>query len=181
MRSRLLLVMAGVGVLSAAAVAATTYEYDALGRVTKATYDDGSYVQYQYDAAGNRTTVTTTVATSPPPPPPPPPPPTCNGFSFAGYCYYRSDASASCDAVCGSHGGCNLPGTQHIGSSGTLEDCGTVGSVLGFYSPDDIVDDSGQAIGCVWKPGGIVARYASPTTTCSATMTYASRFCACNS
>lgn len=32
-----------------------TYEYDNLQRVTRATYADGTVVQYQYDAAGNRT------------------------------------------------------------------------------------------------------------------------------
>jgi YD repeat-containing protein len=35
-------------------------EYDVLGRLTKVTYGDGSYVTYAYDAAGNRTTVTAT-------------------------------------------------------------------------------------------------------------------------
>jgi YD repeat-containing protein len=37
---------------------AITYEYDVLGRLTKVTYDDGSYVVYAYDAAGNRSVVT---------------------------------------------------------------------------------------------------------------------------
>jgi YD repeat-containing protein len=41
---------------------AMTYEYDALGRLTKITYDNGSYVEYYYDTAGNRNTV---VATKP--------------------------------------------------------------------------------------------------------------------
>ena len=34
---------------------AESYEYDSLNRVTKVIYEDGSYVTYQYDAAGNIT------------------------------------------------------------------------------------------------------------------------------
>jgi YD repeat-containing protein len=50
----------GTALLAApAADAATTYEYDSLGRLTKVTYDDGSWVQYAYDANGNRTVVQT--------------------------------------------------------------------------------------------------------------------------
>lgn len=37
-----------------------TYQYDALGRLVKVVYDDGSWVQYAYDAAGNRTVVAAT-------------------------------------------------------------------------------------------------------------------------
>ena len=46
--------------LNGQAALATTYEYDELGRVIKVTHDDGSVVQYQYDAAGNRTVVSAT-------------------------------------------------------------------------------------------------------------------------
>jgi YD repeat-containing protein len=35
-----------------------TYEYDALGRITKATNSGGMAVGYSYDPAGNRTEVT---------------------------------------------------------------------------------------------------------------------------
>src|ERR1700712_1658490 len=41
------------------ALAATTYVYDDLGRVTQVTYDNGRQVTYNYDAAGNRTAVVT--------------------------------------------------------------------------------------------------------------------------
>lgn len=36
---------------------AETYEYDNLNRVTKVTYDDGSYVTYEYDKNGNITNI----------------------------------------------------------------------------------------------------------------------------
>jgi YD repeat-containing protein len=34
--------------------ATTSYTYDALNRLTRATYPDGSVINYTYDAAGNR-------------------------------------------------------------------------------------------------------------------------------
>jgi len=50
--------MALLGVLDPSAVFASetvTYTYDALGRVTSATYGSGIVINYTYDAAGNRT------------------------------------------------------------------------------------------------------------------------------
>jgi len=48
----------GLGVMfSTAALAATTYTYDSLGRVTTVTYDNGKEIIYTYDQAGNRTQV----------------------------------------------------------------------------------------------------------------------------
>ncbi len=45
-------------VLASPALAATTYTYDALGRLTSVTYDNGKTIAYTYDAAGNRTQTT---------------------------------------------------------------------------------------------------------------------------
>lgn len=50
-----------------------TYTYDALGRLTSVTYDNGDVVYYVYDAAGNRTQVQRN-GTPPAPPSPPGPP-----------------------------------------------------------------------------------------------------------
>jgi YD repeat-containing protein len=60
LRSAALSVAGALALVATSAAGATTYEYDTLGRVIKVIYDDGSYVQYQYDAAGNRTVVTGT-------------------------------------------------------------------------------------------------------------------------
>lgn len=38
----------------------TTYEYDTRGRLKKVTFINGTTVQYNYDAMGNRTSVVTT-------------------------------------------------------------------------------------------------------------------------
>lgn len=41
----------------AAHAATATYDYDALGRLTRVLYSDGKIAVYKYDAAGNRTLV----------------------------------------------------------------------------------------------------------------------------
>lgn len=45
-------------ILSGSAGAATTYTYDALGRLVSVTYSNGKTITYTYDAAGNRTQTT---------------------------------------------------------------------------------------------------------------------------
>jgi YD repeat-containing protein len=50
----------------AAAQTVQQYTYDALGRVTKVEYADGSVIEYEYDDAGNRTEVDQDAATNAP-------------------------------------------------------------------------------------------------------------------
>jgi uncharacterized protein RhaS with RHS repeats len=54
------------GALTAANAAngSVAYGYDALGRVTTASYDTGVCIVYRYDANGNRTSETITIAVS---------------------------------------------------------------------------------------------------------------------
>lgn len=42
---------------------ATTYVYDDLGRLKQAKYDNGKQIDYNYDQAGNRTSVATSTST----------------------------------------------------------------------------------------------------------------------
>jgi YD repeat-containing protein len=53
--------------LAAPTLAATSYTYDALGRVSTVTYDGGKQIVYTYDSAGNRTQVVTQTGTNQPP------------------------------------------------------------------------------------------------------------------
>jgi len=50
-----------------AVLGATTYSYDALGRLSTVSYDNGKQVIYSYDAAGNRTQVVSQGAVNQPP------------------------------------------------------------------------------------------------------------------
>jgi len=50
--------LSAIGVLSvflALPAQAETYEYDKLNRLTKVVYNDGSCIEYEYDANGNMT------------------------------------------------------------------------------------------------------------------------------
>lgn len=61
--SRLLFLGLITGALSMPALAGSViYAYDALGRLTSATYATGAVITYIYDAAGNRTSLVTTGA-----------------------------------------------------------------------------------------------------------------------
>lgn len=52
-----LLIVLLAGVFAAALADTVNYEYDSLGRLTKATYSGGSVINYTLDPAGNRTQV----------------------------------------------------------------------------------------------------------------------------
>src|SRR5581483_12491271 len=63
-----------LGVLAGPPALATdqfTYTYDALGRLSSVTYQNGGSVTYTYDAAGNRTQVTNTAGSGSSGPPTP--------------------------------------------------------------------------------------------------------------
>lgn len=47
-----LMLLAATGPIIAGSV---SYEYDALGRLERIVYDDGTVIEFVYDAAGNRT------------------------------------------------------------------------------------------------------------------------------
>ena len=57
-----LLLLLGAEGVSAGTVG---YEYDALHRLTRVTYANGSVIQYTYDPAGNRLTRTVTASRTP--------------------------------------------------------------------------------------------------------------------
>lgn len=70
-RGKIIPVAIGIALIPAAAgaqaPAALAMTYDALGRVTQATYPGNVVVAFAYDAAGNRSSYTVTGSTNPPP------------------------------------------------------------------------------------------------------------------
>ncbi len=58
MRS-LVLGLSGLLLTAISATAATTYQYDDLGRLYIVSYDNGKQITYSYDPAGNRSQVQT--------------------------------------------------------------------------------------------------------------------------
>ncbi len=53
--SVVLLALALLGTAMSAGAGSVSYEYDALGRLERIVYDDGTVIEFIYDAAGNRT------------------------------------------------------------------------------------------------------------------------------
>jgi YD repeat-containing protein len=52
-------VIAAVLLLPTVSYAATTYSHDGLGRLSTVSYENGKQIVYNYDAAGNRSSVVT--------------------------------------------------------------------------------------------------------------------------
>ncbi len=67
MQPKLFIGTAVLAVLLATSLSATQYSYDNLGRLWVVTYDNGMQVTYNYDSAGNRTSVVTQTGTNRPP------------------------------------------------------------------------------------------------------------------
>ena len=61
--SVLLLCGALLGAAAPAKAGSVAYEYDALGRLERIVYDDGTVIEFVYDAAGNRTSRVVTPGT----------------------------------------------------------------------------------------------------------------------
>ncbi len=61
--SGLLLCGALLAAAAPAGAGSVTYEYDALGRLERIVYDDGTVIEFAYDAAGNRTSRVVTPGT----------------------------------------------------------------------------------------------------------------------
>ncbi len=110
----------------------------------------------------------------------------CSGNIVGGHCWYLGASGQSCDAVCSSHGGCNLAGTRdYAGTGGTLQNCQAVLSALGYTnSAGDLEISAG--VGCGrWSFFGLGGniRFTGGPTTCSAQNAgfgTVSRACACN-
>lgn len=108
----------------------------------------------------------------------------CGGFSYGGYCYYKGAFTEACDAACSSRGGCNLAGTQAIGSSGGASiPCADVALALHPGLTQQYGSAAGFSFGCyiaTFPNPDVNYRYTDPTT-CGAPPPFNShRICACN-
>lgn len=119
----------------------------------------------------------------------------CEGTMYAGYCWYAGNPAVlhSCTDTCSSHGGVNMSGTRdYVGSGGSLSNCTSVVTAMGFSfynswdSPSGLNAGPLNPFGCTYWPNGSesqVARYRNVTTTADAAHTYTygyRRICACN-
>lgn len=101
-------VAAAVMLRTPARAQSVQYTYDALGRLSTATYPSGVVTRYSYDAAGNRTEVYSGTNPPPPPPPPPAPPPAPPGAlaaTVSAATWFSSAASEDAPVVASATGG----------------------------------------------------------------------------
>ncbi|HRO48916.1 MAG TPA: hypothetical protein PLW75_02145 [Hyphomicrobium sp.] len=103
------------------------------------------------------------------------------GYALDGYCYYYANAGQHCDSVCTSRGGCNLPGTRHIGSDAPNNNrCVEVLTALRGVSTA-VTASAEPGHGCNWNNVHQPGRRRMVNTVCSGSHSNIRRACACNS
>mgnify|MGYP003564720886 CR=1 FL=1 len=108
------------------------------------------------------------------------PEPVCEGVEFGGYCWHHGAQNASCNEVCGSHGGYHEATRYFTGSDGSNQNCINVLGALGIYE-GTFYETTQGGIGC-FTINGAPYRYRDTQTT-TASATYGTpgrrRVCAC--
>lgn len=112
----------------------------------------------------------------------------CAGTMMNGNCYYKGAGGQSCNAVCASHGGCNLAGTASGGTDQSL--CQALGATLSPGVPyygllifgtgcfDAYPNIQGRKIG-LWSGNSYMPL--TPDASCTVTPPSSTMlFCACN-
>ena len=115
-------------------------------------------------------------------------PVTCGGTNIGGYCFYLDSApgwnAQSCNAVCGSHGGCNSPGLVYANSNQCYKILQSLNAPQLMYGTSFALGNN-SPLGCIEDPKSAADYFPSTIPTCAASgivgpMIVFKHICACN-